>query len=239
MIWWCMQKKMDNVWDNVWEGRNVISDYSLKLYDLLGKVSKKLKKNSKILEVGCGSGEGLAVFKDHETYGVDISKKALELSKRYTKNVFEADASKLPFEDNYFDFVFSSGLLEHFDDEKAGKIIREMTIVSKKSGKVLILVPNSHCLWYKAYKFITQKRGTWEFGYERDFSLSELKKLSLKNGLKIEKSLGLQVLLPTATNRKEIFSEKFRRRFIILEKVFPFKQYYAYVTAVIGTKTNE
>ncbi len=228
-----------NIWDNVWEGRKFISDYSLKLYDFLGNLSKKLEKNSKILEVGCGSGEGLAMFRGHEIYGVDKSKKSVELSKKYTKNIFEADAVELPFEDNYFDIVYSSGLLEHFDDNKAGKIISEMARVIKQNGRVIIIVPNSFCIWYKLYKFLTQKINKWEFGYERDFSIFGLKKIAKKNGLDIKNSFGLQVLLPLATNRKELLSKKIRKKLINFEKIFPLKQYYAYTVGVIGTKTNE
>ena len=73
---------MNANWDEVWRKKKVVSDYSLKLYDFLRGYSKKLEKNSKVLEIGCGCGEGLIQFKDHFTVGVDISEESLKLSKK-------------------------------------------------------------------------------------------------------------------------------------------------------------
>lgn len=224
-----------NNWDNVWKKKKVVSDYSLKLYDFLEKYSKKIKKDSIVLEIGCGSGGGLKQFKDHFIVGVDISEESLRLSKKYTNNLIKADLFKLPFKDESFDLVYSSGLLEHFKIEKAKEAMVEISRVTKKNGEIIIILPNSYCGWYKLFKKAMIKLKRWDFGYEEDYSVNRMKGLVLSN-LKIKKFFGLQVLLPLATNNNELLSERYRRIFIHLEKVFLFKQYYAYAVGLILTK---
>ena len=68
-------------------------------------------KNKKILDVGCGNGYVLANYAKNgaEVFGVDITKKAIELSKRRfklssLKGVFKkTDGESLAFDDENFD----------------------------------------------------------------------------------------------------------------------------------------
>jgi ubiquinone/menaquinone biosynthesis C-methylase UbiE len=211
-------------WDEVWKKKRVVSDYSLKLYDFLKNY--KLDKNSKVLEVGCGCGDGLKQFNNQFVVGVDLSEESLKLSKG---NLVNADLFKLPFKDNSFDLVYSSGLLEHFKIEKAREAVLELKRVCK--GEIVVIVPNSHCLWYRFFKMSMKMLNKWDFGYEEDYSVKRLKRLS--KGMKIKKLFGLQVLLPLATNNYEALPLKIRKMFTSLEKLFPFKQYYAYAVGII------
>ena len=226
-----------NNWDNVWKKKKVVSDYSLKLYGFLENYSYKIKKDSKILEIGCGSGGGLKQFKDHFIVGLDISDEALKLSKKYTNNLIRADLFKLPFKDESFDLVYSSGLLEHFKIEKSKEAMMEIKRVTKKGGEIIIILPNSHCGWYRLFKKIMIKAKKWDFGYEEDYSVNKMKKLVNIPNLKIERFFGLQALLPLATNNTELISEKYRKLLVNLEKIFLFKQYYAYAVGVILRKS--
>ena len=64
-----------------------------------------------------------------------------------------------------------------------------------------------------------------------------MKKLVNIPNLKIERFFGLQALLPLATNNTELISEKYRKLLVNLEKIFLFKQYYAYAVGVILRKS--
>jgi len=76
-------------------------------------------EHDKILEVGCGSGNNLLLLESlgyDNLYGIDIQNYAVGLARDRLScsNIFEGDCCDLPFKDNYFDCVFTSGLLIHF-----------------------------------------------------------------------------------------------------------------------------
>ncbi len=224
-------------WDKNWEKKKIRSDYSLKLYNFLSDFSKDLPPNAKILEAGCGSGEGLTSFEGKFAVGLDLSKEAINLSrKKQCTNLVVGDNFNLPFKDDAFDFVYNSGVIEHFKYPKNLEMVREMKRVTKRKGRLLILVPNGYCLWYLLYKKIGNLLGYWRFGYEEDYTVEKLKKVLLEAGLKVEKKFGLQALIPLATNYSQILPEEVRKVFVHLEKIFPFKQYYAYSLGMIVRK---
>ena len=143
---------------------------------------------------------------------------------------------KIPFKDNTFDLVYNSGVIEHFKDPDNVAAISEMARVIKPSGRVIIIVPNTLCLWYKAGKFFAIIIKNFEFGYEEDYSPKRLKTAVQRSGLDIEKTFGLQALPPLATNDREIISMSLRKKIGLIEKVFPCKQYYAYTVGIIARK---
>ena len=88
-----------------------------------------------VLEIGCGTGIDLRLFpEDFVTNGVDITQHALDIaSEKQPSAVFKlGDITKLPFEDNSIDFVFTHGLLNYLDEDTLKKGISEMHRVSGK-----------------------------------------------------------------------------------------------------------
>jgi len=95
-----------------------------------------------ILDVGCGNGIITnALAEKFDVTGTDFSESALEFVKG--KKVL-ASAEKLPFEDQSFDMVFSSELLEHLPGEILQQSIEEMKRVTK--GYIFLTVPNDEFL---------------------------------------------------------------------------------------------
>ena len=228
---------MSEIWDDVWANRNTISDYSIQYARFIEKFAKRLQKGAKVLEAGCGSGDTLALFKDQKSYGLDFSKKSLELAKENADELVLGDIMNIPLPDNMFDLVYNSGVLEHFPEPKNLQATKEMARIAKKGGYVVIILPNKFCVWYRMYKWLTTKvTGTWEFGYEEHYSLARLKKLARRAGLQVEETFGLQVLPPFATNRKELLSVKKRKKLTKIDKLFPKKEWYAFGTGVICKK---
>ena len=77
------------------------------IFDEVKKDLKKLKPNSKILDLGCGTGH-LSKFiaaLGHDVIGIDPSKKMLSLANKNLPGISFIDAIsvKLPFEENTFD----------------------------------------------------------------------------------------------------------------------------------------
>ncbi|MCG2690422.1 methyltransferase domain-containing protein, partial [Candidatus Parcubacteria bacterium] len=94
-------------------------------------------KAAKILEVGCNVGSQLHALQEmgfESLVGVDINRQALEVSKKNLLgiDVMLASAFELPFKDNYFDLVFTSGVLIHISPKDIQKALKEIIRVSKK-----------------------------------------------------------------------------------------------------------
>lgn len=98
-----------------------------------------------ILDIGCSDGIfGTVLFQDKKgaiEVGVDIDKIALKYAqnRRVYKKIIEADARKLPFDDQIFATVFSNQSLEHM--ENLAEVLKEINRVLKSKGKLIILVP--------------------------------------------------------------------------------------------------
>jgi ubiquinone/menaquinone biosynthesis C-methylase UbiE len=127
-----------------------------------------------VLELGSGAGELSAVM---ALYGRKV--KLLDVSTEnlaYARQVFaalgleaeyiEADALKgIPLAEKSVDWVSSSGLLEHFNDDEVGALIRDSVRVCRRG--VISLVPNARSLPYRAGKSAMEKSGAWPWGRER------------------------------------------------------------------------
>jgi ubiquinone/menaquinone biosynthesis C-methylase UbiE len=104
----------------------------------------KIKKNGKVLFIGCGMGDEIDFFykkykkKTPQIHGQDFSKKfILKTAKKFkNKNIklTISDAHSLPYKGNYFDLVFHFGGINQFKDIK--KAIFEMSRVCKKNGEI-------------------------------------------------------------------------------------------------------
>jgi SAM-dependent methyltransferase len=227
----------EEIWEKVWTKNLITSDYSLKYLDFMMEIETNLPKGSKILEAGCGTGQTLSPLSErHETYGLDISRAALKLAQDNCKFPVLASIFNLPFDDNTFDLVYNSGVIEHFKDPENVAAIQEIARVTKSSGRVIIIVPNTLCIWYKVGKFVAVMMRNFEFGYEEDYSPKRLKTAVRRAGLEIEKTFGLQALPPLATNNREILSIGLRKKIGLIEKAFPCKQYYAYTVGMVARK---
>ena len=102
------------------------------------------KPNRKLIDVGCGAGHLLKEFEklNLRTYGIDISKRIIELARKNCKGELKiADGEKIPYKDNEFDYVVSIGCLEHYNNTEKG--IRELARILKPEGLALIYVPNT------------------------------------------------------------------------------------------------
>lgn len=103
-----------------------------------------IRKNDKVLDVGCGSGIFLEKIKDRcrEAIGIDTSEELLRIaSGRFFGQLMRAAAEDIPFEDNYFDLVVSITALQNFEDVEKG--LREIKRVGKERFALSFLKKSS------------------------------------------------------------------------------------------------
>ena len=115
----------------------------------------------KILDLGCGQGNSEAVFKAHsqdmQWYGLDIDESPEVNSRTKQGNFYTFDGINIPFEDNYFDIIYSNQVFEHVRYPEA--LLAEIERVLKPGayfvGSVSYLEPyHSFSFWnYTPYGF--------------------------------------------------------------------------------------
>lgn len=97
------------------------------------KVEKILRyKPLNVLDVGCAHGFIVRRLNDAgiTAWGVDISKYAV--ANKAHQNILEGDILDLPFKDGYFDFVYSSDMLEHVHEDDIEQLIDELCRVGRR-----------------------------------------------------------------------------------------------------------
>lgn len=153
------------------------------------------KKGSSVLDVGCGQGVLLARIVKHyglKGMGTDVSSKSISYAKSNFggKNLrfIQADATKLPFIDNSFDYLVSFDVLEHID--KQNLAVFEMARLVKKGGRILVYTLQKNyrytldwvwqCLGFDIFSRAAHKK-------ELLVDIQKLVSLFKANGMKVEK----------------------------------------------------
>lgn len=106
----------------------------------------RIGKETRVLDIGCGTGnytELLQKVTRSEVYGVEPSEGMLAKAKeKESKVVFkQGNAQELPFDDNFFDFVYMTDVIHHVPE--IGAMFAEINRVLKEEGEVCI-VTQSH-----------------------------------------------------------------------------------------------
>ena len=98
---------------------------------LKGEFVGDLDRSIRILEVGSNIGNQLLWLQTmgfEDLYGIELQSYAVELSKTRTKNIniITGSAFDIPFKDNFFDLVFTDGLLIHISPEDIEEVLKEI-----------------------------------------------------------------------------------------------------------------
>ena len=135
----------DEQWENIYSSGNHLNRYPWdQIVSFLYRYYPKDKNriNTKILEVGCGTGNNLwfAAREGFTVYGIDGSKAAIEYAKkRFTDenlsaNLFVGDFTKLNYPDYTFDIILDRAALTHTDFNSIKTTIDEIHRTLNKDG---------------------------------------------------------------------------------------------------------
>ena len=121
----------------------------------------KNSEGKRILEVGFGRGVFPLWFcANHHYYGFDIEYKTeVDYSKMKGNLILHDGNQPFPYEDNYFNIVFSSHVLEHIENQKL--FVAEMHRVLRDDGVLLLSVPNSNSPNTIPFHFLRKYENRW------------------------------------------------------------------------------
>ena len=152
-----------------------------------------LPENSKILEVGCGTGGNLQMLaKFGEVSALEMDANAREIASKKTNNLHDIRAGycpdEIPFHDQRFDLICIFDVLEHIEhDTETLMAIKQLLM---KNGRILITVPAYQWLYGAHDEFLHHKRR---------YSANQLRKKSVVAGLRAVKiSYFNTILFPLA-----------------------------------------
>lgn len=138
----------------------------------------KLKKEDRLLEIGCAKGYLLLEFQKLglDAFGTDVSKYAIENAHPQVKeNIYHAKGDILPFPDKFFDMVVSKEVFPHIDKVSLIKLLNEIKRVSK--GNIFLEIQiaqntNQERLikeWDRTHKIVASSRWWDKFFEEHNF----------------------------------------------------------------------
>ena len=127
-------------------------------------------KNGKILDVACGTGKNILDLQilnpQASFYGCDISQFLINIAASKgidIKNLKCIDATKLDYIENFFDYSYSIGSLEHFTDEGIDNVIEKLYYTTKIASFHMMPVSkkNHNEGWIKTYQTFHNNSTEW------------------------------------------------------------------------------
>jgi len=145
-----------------------------------------LKSGDKILDIGCGKGfllyDFTKIIPNINVFGIDISEYAIKNCKaEISNNLKEGNCTNLPYQDNYFDFVFSINTLHNLHNYELENALKEINRVSKSNKQYICVesyrneVEKANLLYWQVTceQFCTPEEWEWwwiKSDYKGDYS---------------------------------------------------------------------
>lgn len=120
-------------------------------YQCIENIIKSIKgKSNKILDIGCGKGcylNNLVVdYPENDYYAADLSLNVMNYLYLDAVTKKQGSLTNIPFDDEYFDIVYTCEALEHAVDIK--NAVKELCRVTKSGGKIAVIDKNKDQLGY-------------------------------------------------------------------------------------------
>lgn len=114
-----------------------VREFGVSRQDMNTEFLSGMAKDIRILEVGCNVGNQLRLLQEMgftNLFGLELQPYAVQRAKDLTKgiNIIQGVADDIPFKDQYFDLVFTSGVLIHIPPELHEKVMKEMVRCTKQ-----------------------------------------------------------------------------------------------------------
>ena len=186
-----------NTFSDKWENSINKIETRKRIKVVFGKLLKGIElKGKEFLEIGCGLGHFAekAYEKGAKVTAIDIGEKLVEKTKERVPGgkILVASAAELPFEDEFFDIVLSTEVIEHVEDQKSA--FSEMLRVLKRGGYLVLTTPNK--MFKSVFDFLSFIKFRPYHGNEKWLSSREIKKFIKKMGAEIIKETHFNFIYP-------------------------------------------
>ena len=179
-------KTLYETWDKRWEG----SEEEERL-TFIGKIMFKAKEkvlatainditNANVIEIGCGLGHTMEVYKKNglNCVGIDVSSHAVSVCRNKGLNVTQR---KLEDITEKYDLVSSDGMLEHFLNFEP--YAQQLMNISK--DYVLLIQPNHDSFWGKTLAYLAELLRGRENVFEYNYRIKDFITVFQNNGFMI------------------------------------------------------
>lgn len=148
-----------------------------------------LSQKGRLLEVGCGNGDGLVLLSEWgwEAEGIDFDPKAVSNARGKGLHAYEGDLFSRKYASGSFDAVFSNHVIEHVPDPKStlGEIFR----ILAPGGRCILVTPNANSLMHMLFR--SDWRGLEPPRHLHVFTRGALEKLAESAGFQRVKVISL------------------------------------------------
>ena len=127
-------------------------------------------KTGKVLDLACGTGINILDIKKInpkiDIYGCDISQSLINIcikSGLDQNKLICSDGTKIKFEENYFDYSYSIGSLEHFTEDGLDEMISKLHFITKNHSIHMMPVSKKNVNegWIKTYQTFHNNSVEW------------------------------------------------------------------------------
>jgi len=161
---------------------------------LFGQIKNLIEPDSKVIDVGCGTGRFSFSIADKSKFvlGIDISKRNIDKAKQnllqnpHNKISFQHTALNQIITKDHYDYAVSTYVIHEVDEEERINLLRDM---SEAADKVIIgdyLYPNKSGLWSILNEMVEFAAGRNHYkNYKNFMANGGIKKIASEAGLKI------------------------------------------------------
>ncbi len=110
--------------------------------------SNYINSESKVLDVGSGDGSFPRFCKRSDFHLLEGNEETVSFLKKEFPNVTLGRIPEIPFEDNFFDTIHCSHIVEHLEPSDLYKLLKEINRTLKKGGYFIVSTP---MLWTGFY----------------------------------------------------------------------------------------